>query len=59
MKRFLRIVLSLCVCLSVLTGCKQRKKQKYSTIIFGFDTVISLVSYQESQEEFDRMAEFV
>ncbi len=59
MKRFLRIVLSLCVCLSVLTGCQKREKQKYSTIIFGFDTVISLVSYQESQEEFDRMAEFV
>lgn len=59
MKRFLRIVLSLCVCLSVLTGCQKREKQKYSTIIFGFDTVISLVSYQESQEDFDRMAEFV
>ena len=59
MKKFLRIVLSLCVCLSALTGCKQREKQKYSTIIFGFDTFISLVSYQESQEDFDRMTAFV
>lgn len=59
MKKIMRIVLSLCACLSALTGCKRREKQKYSTIIFGFDTVISLVSYQESQEEFDRMAAYV
>lgn len=46
--------------LMLLPGCKAQGETKFSRNIFGyFDTVISLMGYTDSQEEFDRICDEV
>ncbi len=66
MKKILCAVLSALMALSMLTGCKtatdtpEVTPQKYNTLMFDvFDTVISLVSYQDSQQDFSEMAGYI
>jgi len=61
MKKLISIVLTLCVSLSVFTGCTpQPKYEKFNTTMFDlFDTVVSVISYQQSQEDFDRMTAYI
>lgn len=61
MKQVLCALLALCVCLS-LTACGEETpstptKEKYSAHSFDyFDTVTTITGYEQSQEEFDRVA---
>ncbi|MEG1781679.1 MAG: FAD:protein FMN transferase [Oscillospiraceae bacterium] len=61
MKKFLCLLLTCTILLSTLTSCKKTEDEytKYSTVFFNlFDTAISLVSYQESQEKFDELSKY-
>ena len=45
--------------LTTLTACAP-KREKFSTVFFNsFDTVISVISYQESKEDFIEMADYI
>ena len=53
MRRFVSILLLLCILLSGCAGQKAPKKTKYTaTFLTLFDTVTSIVGYAESEEEF-------
>lgn len=61
MKKFLSLLLTGAILVTSLTACKEKQPPytKYSTVFFNvFDTVVSLVSYQESQEQFDALAQY-
>ncbi|MEG3028868.1 MAG: FAD:protein FMN transferase [Oscillospiraceae bacterium] len=60
MKKTLSLVTALALLLSTLCGCKaQPKYEKFSDAIFdSFDTVISVVSYQENQAQFDELMSY-
>lgn len=59
MKQVLCALLALCVCLS-LTACGEetpQEKEKHTAHSFDyFDTVTTITGYEQSQEEFDRVA---
>lgn len=49
-------MLALCFCLALLSACAP-KKNKYSAYEMNyFDTVITVIGYEETREEFDRVA---
>ena len=56
-KRILSLALAVVLTLSLFTGCKSEPEQKKfnGTIWDSFDTIISVVSFNESQEEFDAL----
>lgn len=58
MKRIISLILAAAVAFSA-TGCSQ-KYEKGSHMFFGaFDTVITVISYQKNQAEFEKMADYV
>lgn len=61
MKKFLSLIISAAMALTCLSGCsRQVEYEKYSTVIFNvFDTIVSVVSYQESKEDFDEMSDYI
>ncbi len=61
MKKFLSLMLAALLCVTTLTGCSP-KYEKFSQLIMTeeyFDTVIQVISYQQTQEDFDRMIDIV
>ncbi|MEG2082485.1 MAG: FAD:protein FMN transferase, partial [Oscillospiraceae bacterium] len=60
MKKCVSIAMILALCLSTFQGCKaQPKYEKFSDGMFdSFDTVITVVSYQETQEDFDELMSY-
>ena len=61
MKKLLSLVLTAVMCISTLTGCSP-KYEKFSELLLSekyFDTMIQVISYQQSQEDFDRMLDII
>ena len=61
MKKILSLVLACVLSLCTLTGCGPQY-EKFSDIIITpqyFNTVITVISYQKSQEDFDRMVDYL
>ncbi|MEG1050350.1 MAG: FAD:protein FMN transferase, partial [Oscillospiraceae bacterium] len=60
MKKCVSIAMILALCLPTFQGCKaQPKYEKFSDGMFdSFDTVITVVSYQETQEDFDELMNY-
>lgn len=60
MKKILSLFLCTILSLSMLTACKAQKTQEKftGTIWDSFDTIISIVSFQDSQEDFDKFMDF-
>ena len=58
-KRIFSLALAVVLAFSVFTGCKAEPKQsKFNgTIWDSFDTIISIVSYNDNQEQFDSLME--
>ena len=67
MKKFLSVLLSVLMVLSMISGCAQtepvqdeREKQKFTkTFIDYFDTASTIVGYDYSQEEFDEKCKII
>ena len=54
MKKRLIYVLTLILCISLLSGCSKNPYQKYEYTFFDtFDTVTQIIAYTESEEEFN------
>lgn len=59
MKKIISVIMAVITTALMFTGCTP-KLEKYSTMMIGpFDTVISVISYQPSQEAFDEMAQLI
>ncbi len=60
MKKIFSLFLCTILSLSMLTACKsQNSQEKFTgTIWDSFDTIISIVSFQDSQEDFDKLMDF-
>lgn len=61
MKKVLSAIMAVCLFACVLTGCEKKPQyEKFNGSIWEdcFDTIVSVVSYNASQEEFDKMMEF-
>ena len=60
MKKMISLVLAAALAASVLASCKSRRKaEKHSGVFYNvFDTVITVISYQESDEDFDRLLSY-
>ena len=61
MKKFLSLLLSCLMAVTMLTGCSP-KYEKFSDMMITekyFNTIISIISYQPSQEKFDEMIDYI
>lgn len=61
MKKLTSIFIVLALTLGTLAGCRnaQPQYQKFSSALFGhFDTIISIISYQQTQEQFDEFEKY-
>ncbi|MBQ7903182.1 MAG: FAD:protein FMN transferase, partial [Oscillospiraceae bacterium] len=61
MKRLFSFLLAAAMCMSLLTGCGPRY-EKFSELLISenyFDTIIQVISYQQSEEDFDRMVDII
>ena len=60
MKKMISLVLAAALAALVLASCKSRPKaEKHSGVFYNvFDTVITVISYQESDEDFDRLLSY-
>lgn len=62
MKKFLSLIMVAALCLTLFTSCAEKKPvyEKFTDSVFGsFDTIITVISYQESQAEFDEMMSYI
>ncbi|MBQ3393733.1 MAG: FAD:protein FMN transferase [Oscillospiraceae bacterium] len=59
-KKRISLAMAAVMVLSVLVSCKSRPKaEKHSGVFYNvFDTVITIISYQESDEDFDRLMDY-
>lgn len=59
-KKRIGLAMAVVIALTVLSSCKSRPKaEKHSGVFYNvFDTVITIISYQESDEEFDRLMSY-
>lgn len=60
MKKLLSLLLAFCLVLS-MAGCTEKTKyERHSTVFFGtFDTVISVIAYTETEEDFEAMSRYI
>jgi thiamine biosynthesis lipoprotein len=59
MKKLMSILLSCVFALSCFTGCGGKKREKHSRVFFDvFDTVVSIISYQDNEEDFNDLVEY-
>lgn len=61
MKKFLSLLLACIMAAATFTGCSP-KYEKFSDVMITesyFNTIISIISYQPSQEDFDGMIEYI
>lgn len=65
MKKVINVLMGAVVMLAVLAGCRsnnpqETKPQKYNGMMFDvFDTVITVATYQDSQEDFDKIQQYI
>ena len=60
MKRIISLALAVVLSLSIFTGCEKKPEYtKYNGSIWdSFDTIISTVSYHETEEEYKEFMKF-